>query len=110
MQQSDMKKPESLIGMIIEYLSSIDMDKAVTETHMLWMSGTVEIVSYGTWLMHGESTKFYKEGEVAEVYWDAVLEANYPPGRTTEKFNQKLWNKDKLGAWRRDHGEVDYGI
>ena len=39
-----------------------------------------------------------------------VPEANYPPGRTTEKFDQKLWNKDKVGAWRRDHGDVDYGI
>ena len=47
---------------------------------------------------------------MAEVYWDAVPEANYPPGRTTEKFDQKLWNKDKVGYWRRDHGKVDYGI
>ena len=37
-------------------------------------------------------------------------EANYPPGITTETFDEKLWNKDKVGAWRRDHGEVDYGI
>ena len=60
--------------------------------------------------MHGESNKCYKEGEAEEVYWDAVPEANYPPGRTTEKFDQKLRNKDKVGARRRDNGEVDYGI
>ena len=52
----------------------------------------------------------YKEGDVAEVYWDAVPEVNYTPGRTTEKSDQKLRNKDKVGARRRDHGEVDYGM
>ena len=47
---------------------------------------------------------------MAEVYWDAVPEAKYSLGRTTEKFDQKVWNKDKVGAWIRYHGEVDYGI
>ena len=53
---------------------------------------------------------FYKEGKAEEVYWDTVTEANYPPGRTIEKSDQKLWNKDKVGTWRRDHGDIDYGI
>ena len=44
------------------------------------------------------------------MYWDALPEANYPPGRTTEKSDQKLWNKDKVEAWIRDRGELDYGI
>ena len=74
------------------------------------MCGTVEIVSDGTWLMPGARTKCYKEVEAKEVYQGAVLEANYPPGRTTEKPDQKLWNKNKVGAWKRDHGKVDYGI
>ena len=74
------------------------------------MGGTVEIVSDGTCLMPGTSTKCYKESEAEKVYWDAVPEANYPPGRTTEKFYQVLWNKDKVRAWRRDHGKVYYGI
>ena len=60
--------------------------------------------------MPGESTKCYKEGEVEKLYWDAVPEANYPPGRTAEKFDEKLWNKDKVVAWRRYHGKVDCGI
>ena len=60
--------------------------------------------------MPGARTKCYKEGEAEEVYWDAVPEPNYTPGRTTEKFDQTLWNKDKMGAWRRNHGEVDYDI
>ena len=69
-----------------------------------------ERVSDGTCLMPGARTKCYKQGESTEVYWDTVPEANYPPGRTIEKFDQKLWNKDKVVAWRRYHGEVYYGI
>ena len=65
---------------------------------MLWMVGKVERLSDGTWLMTGASTKCYKEGEAPEVYWDAVPEANCPPGRTLENFDQKLWNKDKVVA------------
>ena len=110
MKQPDAPTLESLIGMRFEYLSSIDMEKAVSETNVLYIFCTVEIVSYGTWSMPGASTKCYKEGEAAGVYWDAVPEANYPPGRTTEKFDRKLWNKDKVGAWRRDYGGVDYDI
>ena len=41
------------------------------------------------------STIFFKEGEAAEVYWDAVPEANYPPGRTTEKPDQKNGSRIK---------------
>ena len=110
MQQPDAPKLELLIGMRIKYLSSIDMDKAGSEKNVLWMVGTVERVSDGTWLMPGERTKFHKEGESAEVYWDAVPESNYSPGRTTEKFYQKLWKKDKVGAWRRDHIKENYDI
>ena len=71
------------------------MDKAGSETNVLWMGGTVERVSDGTWLMPGARTKFYKEGEATEVYWDAVPEANYPPGRTTEKFDQNCGTRIK---------------
>ena len=48
MQQPDAPKHEPLIGMRIEYLSIIDMDKAGSETNVLWMGGIVERVSDGT--------------------------------------------------------------
>ena len=48
MQQPDAPKLESLIGMRIEYLSIIDMDKAGSEKNVLWMGGIVERVSDGT--------------------------------------------------------------
>ena len=89
MQQPDAPKLESLIGMRTEYFSSIDMDKAGSEKNVLWMGGTVGGLSDGTWLMPGERNKYYKEVEAAEVYWDTVPEANYPPGRTTEKPDKK---------------------
>ena len=110
MQQPNAPKLESLIVMRIEYLSSLDMGKAGLETNVLWMGGKVENLSDGTWLIPGARTKFHKEGEATEVYWDVLPEATYPPVRTTEKFDQKLWNKDKVVAWRRNHGKVDYGI
>ena len=62
------------------------------------MGGTVERVSDGIWLMPGARTKFYKEVKAAEVYWEAVPEASYPPGRTRETFDQKLCKKDKVEA------------
>ena len=45
MQQLDAPKLESPIITRIEYLSSIDMDKAESERNVLWMSDTVERVS-----------------------------------------------------------------
>ena len=41
MQQPDAPKLESIIGMRIEYLSIIDMDKAVSEKNVLCMVGIV---------------------------------------------------------------------
>ena len=72
MQQPDAPKLEFLVRMRIEYFSSIDMDKAGSETNVLCMGGTVERVSYGTWLIPGARKKCYKEGEAEEVYWDTV--------------------------------------
>ena len=62
MQHPDSPKLESLIGMRIKYLSSIDMEKAGSETNVLWMSVMVERVSDGIWLMPVAGTKCYKEG------------------------------------------------
>ena len=57
---SDAPKIELLIVVRIEYLFSIDMEKAGSETNVLWMGGTVERVSDGAWLMTGEKIKCYK--------------------------------------------------
>ena len=40
MQLSDVPKLESLIEMRIKYLYSIDMEKAVSETNLIWTGGT----------------------------------------------------------------------
>ena len=60
MQQPNTPKLESLIGTRIEYLSSIDMEKAGSETKVICMGGAVERVSDVTWLMPGARTKCYK--------------------------------------------------
>ena len=41
MHNPDALKLESLIGMRIGYLSSIDMDRAGSEVNLLWMGGKV---------------------------------------------------------------------
>ena len=57
--------------------------------------------------MPGENNKCYKGGEATEVYWDAVPEANYPPGRMTENPIKNCgirikpvysWSTDSSGA------------
>ena len=44
------------------------------------------------------------------MIWDAVPEVNYPAGKSIAEFKPNLWNKDKLGAWCKDLGNIDYGI
>ena len=61
MQQPDAPKHEPLIGMRIEYLSIIDMDKAGSETNVLWMGGIVERVSDGNWLIPGQGTNIIRK-------------------------------------------------
>ena len=39
-----------------------------------WCSGIVEIVCDGTWIKAGKRRQCYKEGEAAEVFWDAIPE------------------------------------
>ena len=44
------------------------------------------------------------------MLWDAVPEVNYPAGKLIAEFKPNLWNKDKLGAWCKDLGKIDYRI
>ena len=44
------------------------------------------------------------------MLWDAVPEVNYPAGKSIAEFKPNLWNKDKLGAWCKYLGNIEYGI
>ena len=113
---SNMQRPsppdlESIIGDRISSLCSIDMDKARIVKELIWMNGVVMRVSDGTWMVSANArTECFKAGEAAEVLWDAVPEVNYPAGKSIAEFKPNLWNKDKLGAWCKDLGKIDYCI
>ena len=71
----------------------------------------VKRVSDGTWLVGvNAQTNCFKASEAVEVLWDVVTEVNYPAGKSIIELKPNLWNKDKLGAWCKDLGNIDYGI
>ena len=75
------------------------------------MNGKVVRVCDGTWIVGVNArTNYFKAGEAAEVLWGAVPEVNYPAGKSIAEFKPNLWNNDKLGAWCKDLGKIDYGI
>ena len=87
------------------------MDTAVKVKELIWMNGKVMRVSDVTWcVVENSRTKCFKAGEASEVLWDAVPELNYPAGKSIAEFKPNLWNRDKLGAWCKDLGKIDYGI
>ena len=104
-------KLESLIGVRISQYCSVDMNEASTEKKLLWMHGVVTRVSDGTWHVNANArTNCWGAGKAAEVDWDACEEANYLAGKSIVEIKEKMWNKDKEGAWCKCLGKVDYGI
>ena len=68
-------------------------------------------VSDPTWLVVANTqTNCFKASEAAEVLWDGGPEVNYPAGKSITEFKPNLWNKDKLGAWCKELGNIDYDI
>ena len=111
MQRPDPPDLESIIGERISSLCSIEMDTEGKVKELIWMNGKVMIVSDGTCRVGVNSrTNCFKSGEAAEVLWDAVSEVNYPASKSITEFKPNLWNKDKLGAWCKELGKIDYGI
>lgn len=105
----DRPMDESFIGTRIEMLSNFDMDDEGIVKEAIWCSGIVEDVSDGTWII-AHTRRRYKANEAARVNWDAVPSANFLGGRSVEIFKSNKWNQNDVGAWRKDMGEVDYGI
>ena len=111
LQQKHAPPLEDLVDKRIAYRCEVDLDETGTQKGEQWMYGVVKRVSDGTWLVSKNArTKCHKAGEAAEVLWDAVPELGYVEGRTIVALNPKLWNKDKLGAWCKDVGKIDYGV
>ena len=109
MQRPDPPELESIIGGMILNLCIIVMETAGKVKELILMNGKVTRVIDGNWLV-GENTltNCFKAGEAAEVLWDVVPEVNYPASKSITEFKPNLWNKDKLGAWCKDLGKIDY--
>ena len=48
--------------------------------------------------------------EAAEIFWDTVPEIEFEATSTIQPLKPNLWNKDKVGAWCKDYGDIEYGI
>ena len=110
MQQPYAPNLEDLIGEKISYYCNVDMDEAGTTKEAIWMNGTVCRVSDGTWLLNERSKKrCHPKGEAAEILFDAVPSINYVAGKEIVGLKPNLWNKDKVGAWCKYLGKIEYG-
>ena len=63
-----------------------------------------------TWVKVGKQRQCYKAGEVAEVLWDEIPDADMPVSRTQEPFDPRKWNKNCTKGWRIDLGIYEYGV
>ena len=111
-QQVPLVVDDSLVGTRIEYLSEFDIEDPDQESTKIleWCGGVVERICDGTWLIPGARTKCYKEGEAAEILWDAIPIADIPPSRSIERLDPKKWSTNVIGAWRKDFGDISYGL
>ena len=41
---------------------------------------------------------------------EAYQRGRHKASESIVELKERLWNKDIEGAWRKDHGEVDFGI
>jgi hypothetical protein len=105
------KVDESLIGVRIEYLCSFEDDGKI-DIGQRWCTGVVRRISddENPWVKQGKTRACYKAGEAAEVYWEAVPDANLKAGLDIVPLNPRKWNKDCEEAWRKDLGDYDYGL
>ena len=111
MQQLGKRKmDESFINTRIEYLSEFDINEDGKQKELRWCGGTVEQVSDNTWVKPGCRRKCYKTHEAAFVHWDAVPEADLPSTRSIEPFDEKKWNGNCSGSWRKELSDVNYGV
>ena len=106
---SNMQQPYAP-NLEISYYCNVDMDEAGTTQDAIWMNGTVCRVSDGTWLFNERSkTRCHPKGEAAEILFDAVPSINYVERKEIVGLKPNFWNKDKVGAWCKYLGKIDYG-
>ena len=103
----------SFIGKRIEYLAEFDINEEGTVKDVRWCAGVVKAISDGTapkWLKQNTVRACYKENEAALIDWDAIAEANMEAGESIVQLEPRKWNKNCVGAWRKELAEIDYGV
>ena len=104
---------DAFIGTRIEFLSEFDLTEDGTETDVCWCGGVIKEISDGTWIIptvSGRGKKCYKKGEAADIYWEAVETAGFLAGRAIVELNPRKWNKEVVGGWRKDLGDINYSV
>ena len=44
------------------------------------------------------------------IFWDSFPEVDYPISFSIEPFDEKKWNKNYDGSWRKELSAVDDGL
>ena len=84
-----------------------------TETDVCWFGGVINEISDGTWIIStvsGRGKQCYKKGDAADIYWEAVKLADLLAVRAIVELNPRKWNKEGVGGWRKDLGDINYGV
>ena len=99
--------PDTLVGERLSVLASVDLNDSDNTKDCIWMSCVVLRVTDGTLLLTARSRKrCYPVGEAAEIAWDAVSEIEFETSSSIHSLNLNMWNKDKVGAWRKDFDDI----
>ena len=108
-QQKDPPELKELLNIRIEYCCElIDGEKADDDEDRLftyWCEGVIKEVSNGEknnkkWIIPGRARAGYKSGEAALIEWQPLY-ADEEITTSIVKLDQRLWNKQVHGAWRK---------
>ena len=94
----------------IKYYFKFNVGKKYEKEALRWCNGTVKKVCDGTWVKAGTVNEYFKEGEAVLVRWKRIKEAGIKASESIVELKERLWNKEIEGAWRRDLGDIDFGI
>ena len=101
---------DSFISTQMEYLSGFDLVGELNMKELHWCGGIVKNIRDGTCIKPGNRRQHYKENEAVFMFWDAVLQADYPATRSIEPFSEKKWNNNCYGSSRKEFSAMDHGL
>ena len=98
-----------LLGERIDVLCSYDLENGSTD--LRWCQGLVNEISDGSNMVQlGKRTKSkcYDANKAVMVLWDPIPELDMPEQETVQPLLPSKWNKQVVGSWRFDVGDVDH--